>query len=92
MRRLRDPAGRSIEMCSRPVEPSGKAKVRSFVAMVGADILEPLRAYVGIEMMFVLLILRLTRGLYIVVLTMQSGSIRPKFAMMTLRNDEIDIA
>lgn len=34
--RLREPAGSSRETFSRPELPSGKAKVRSFVVMVGA--------------------------------------------------------
>lgn len=39
MSRLREPAGRSMEMSVRPVVPSGKAKVRPLVAMVGEGIL-----------------------------------------------------
>lgn len=38
MSRLREPEGRSSDTCLRPVVPSGKAKVRSLVAMVGAGI------------------------------------------------------
>lgn len=38
MSRVREPTGRSSEMLVRPVEPSGKAKVRLLTVMVGSAI------------------------------------------------------